>query len=482
MGKKKYIIIILCICMALTLSSCGKKQDAVGDTTQASTSSQTQEPEKVITAEDIIETAENSHFYSTDVTDEELYAEIDTPYTDNNLYIQKHLLSEFPSYTKDKYYFSPAGEDYLIGCFDGRRTFIYTYDSAGDVYDIKGRMVYDTKDELLSENKDKNLIEDKYTEKGYIYHDNVLYYTMSDEDIYYMEASVYKYDLLKIAASGAWDKDGYLFYFSMPYKDGLGEFNYGIKEMKAYSKSLSEDDVYYLFTNIMSNYKYTREEYAGFFSDDVSEEMIDSCYNTTYRLPSEFEKHSVVIAACENGLAYATLELYTVPDNSPNEKIDNYMFATLIEYNDILDEWQIADTASRWGEIEDLYYRSILTPDCYNEACNGNLFRRFWIQFNLNDPFYFEDVMTARVMEIYTANDGMYVTLYFYNDTDEEKYISSLDSLVINCDRGELTSVSANLNLWLSAHDYIYDTLYIPWDYLSYSRFSEVSLAAFEYH
>lgn len=485
--KKNLYAFILCICLfSVGLMSCGKgKNNDESNTSAAPNSvsvsvSEEANSDNRQTVDSIIKEAENTHFSSDGLDDTDLYAEVDSPFTDNNLYIQKHLLSEFPHYEKDKIYFSSTGDDFFIGCFDGYRTLLYTYDSMGEVSDIKGRVVYKTEEELLIENADKNLKEDEYNDDGYVYHDNVLYYTMSEEDIFRMESSVYKYDLLKIAASGVWDKPEYLFFFSMPYKDGFGEKNYGEKELSNATRDLSEDQVYALFTNIMSPYKYTREEYGKLFSDGVTGEQIDTCYNTKYRTAMEFSNYDVAIAVCENGLAYASLVFYTVPTDYSENSIDNYMFATLLEYDEIDRGWKVANIDEKWSLIENSYYSNVLTPGCYEEAVSGSLFRRFWIQFNLNNPFYFEGIFTSRVMEIYTSNDGMYVTLYFYNDTDEGKSVSRLNELSINCDRGMLTSVSADLNLWIDAHDYVYDTLFIPADYLAYTQFSNVSVGVFE--
>lgn len=147
----------------------------------------------------------------------------DVPFTAVDLFIQPHLVSDFDSYEADETFFLPVGRDYFMGSFVADETLLYSYDFGGNLIDAKRRVVYASKDALLAANSEKNLEEDVWSEDGYTYHDNVLYARLSDEGLFVVESSSYKYLLLKKAAAGLFDKEETLYYFSIPYRPDESE-------------------------------------------------------------------------------------------------------------------------------------------------------------------------------------------------------------------------------------------------------------------
>nr|MCR5311778.1 hypothetical protein [Lachnospiraceae bacterium] len=395
----KKIKLIAFILLLVLIAGCGKK-DKKTDSSSGSTEKPlpvgTLPEKKVQTAEDIIKEAENAHYSSGDASDEGLYLGDAIPNDGiGPAFIQSHLPDELPSYPYDGEYFSPDTGDYLIASFEKDKTVIYSFDSSGNCQSIRGRIVYGSKDALIKENSDKSLTEGTFGEDGYTYKDNVLYYNMPEEGVF--AASFYsdKYDLLKTASKGTWDQ--YVYWFSRPYKDVYAlyddsEYEEAIASMEyidfsgndpQYSEGLSEDEIKDIIRSIMEPGKVSLEEYSAFFSKDYSSQQIQAYYNTTFRLPEEFEHTYFSVILNESDFVLAIQYSYTVPEGySPGGKLDNFTFtAPLIMENG---KWVFATEEQMLPYRQD-YYSRILTQEAYDCFVNGCRLFTQWIYFPMDD-------------------------------------------------------------------------------------------------
>ncbi len=485
MKKRIYTLGLLIIIASLIFTpgcSCGKKkgsQDAYAPTEGQS-------------AADVAKNAENMSFKSGSAEDGGLYADQYVPLDSFNVFVQKHTEDEFPVYEGDEYFFFPSGPDYLKGEFESGKTLLYSFDSMGDPIDVKGRIVYKSRDELLNKNKEKELTEGEFNESGYTYYDNVLYYFMNEEDLFSIESITNKYDLLKNASAGKWDK--YTYWFSMPYKSE-GEYVYYVTAEPNVIISESESDglrvdgfsgvtdseVYNLFTNVMKGNSVSFNEYKKYFANDVPESYIKEYYNTKYRSPSEFEDYEVIKVIDDEDSAYSVVLFYTIKPGYPDVNPDSYMFAALINFDYEEKCFKIANPDNfRFYEYD--YYENILTPQCYSALLDGMPYKRFWVPFALNRPVGFKNVLTAKVLDAFLFDDGtMAIEMYFYNDTDNDMTITTVDRIALNSERGLIVDGSANLDLYVPAHDYMIGTMYVPPEYVNYDWFTDLTVVEFSY-
>lgn len=375
-----------------------------------------------------------------------------------------------------------SGKEYVnkyfaIGC---------TFDATGDVTSILGRVVYDSKDKLLKDNKKLELNENEYNEAGYTYCDNVLYYKMGEEYLFAAGLSTNKYDLLKVAATGKWNKKDYKYFFSKPYyDDNVEQYEYEEEQAENYVPGEMDDEaVYELFVSVISKSQGSREEFSKYFTEDVPKETIDAYYSASYRQPIEFENYKLLTVAEVDDLKYAELVYYTIPENYPEEKVDNFMIGAIIKFDEDSYTWKIADTTENWNTIGDEYCWNTLTGDAYNSYSGGYLYRRFWVPFNLYDEnalFYFDNVLTAKITEFFTNPYSGYVTLYFYNDTDEDVVIETIDNFSIDCEYGNLFDLGCDFYLTVPAHSYTFQIMDIPYEYFNFTDFTKVSVNNFTF-
>lgn len=488
---------------------------------------------KIMSADEIIAEAENAHFLSGDADEESLYGGTELRLgTVAPAFVQSHSLEEFPVYEGDAEFFTPVSGDYLIGVFETNRTILYEFFSGGSLYSLKGRIVYASEEELLSANKEKDLKADEMNESGYTYHGNVLYYRMDEGSLFSVGFYTNKYDLLKIAASGYWDS--YLYWFSMPYETEYQFYDpegwaaaYADTEYKMPLDDIPQDsdqqndpaqggstqdndrqddpaqgsstqsggnadsseghltakEAEELFRALMMPSSKTLEEYSGLFSDTYSEKTISAYYNAAFRLPEEFDYSELSIVLDEPGFAYVTLLSYTVPENySPMDKIDNFLFGAPVSFDAAQEKWVVEDNDTFFSVYGDAYYSNILTDGAYDAYVSDRFFKRYGTPFDLNSPQIYRTVFAGRVLEAYCDADGnLYVTLYFSNDTDADVTVSTMDNLVLVSENGVVAEVGADINKTVSAHDYLYDTLQIPRDYLQIQNFSNITVREFIY-
>lgn len=490
--RSSFMLMLLCIvCVMLAMTGCKKKGAKAGSGTYG------KENPKIASADDIIKEAENGSYKSADSDSEELYADTDIPYETYNIFIQKYVEEDIPVYEGDATYFVPAGKDYFYGCFDGKKTMLYVFDQTGEVVSVQGRIVYESKDELLKENSGMSLTEDSYNEDGYTYHGNVLYYRMDEASLFALTMCTDKENLLMTATNGYWDDA--LYYFSMPYFEEnpmeyadlldpefytAGDDTWKEREEEPAYKLASESELHDLFDHMMRPYTYTPESYAtSVFTSATPEEIIAQYYNTSYRGYDEFDRYAIRVIDCGyDNLAYAVNVNYTVPGDYPDTAVDNFMVAAPILYEEETESWKIVQNEDVWNAIEDGYYAKVLTDDAYDAYTSGNFFRRLWVPFDLENPFYFGDVFTTKVIQAYMDNYGdLYVTLYFYNDTPSAVEVLTLDRLVLSCETGILADVGGRVDVTIPAHDFLYDTLRIPAEYLEREGFTTLTVDAYEY-
>ena len=485
--KNIHVILVTILILAVLFAEgcgCGKKK---------AESSDAYAPVKGQSAEAVAKAAESMSYKSGAAETETLFADTEIPFDSFEVFIQKHTKDEFVQYDMDDTFFAPDGDDYLLGEFEKGRTLLYSFDYTGDSIAMKGRKVYKSKDELLSKNRDKNLTEDEYNGYGYTYHDNVLYYSMSDEDLFGIESAVNKYDLLKMASAGKWDK--YTYWFSMPYKSDT-EYTYYLNEEPDVIITDTESDglrvegfsgitgqqIYNLLTSVMKGKSVSFEEYKKNFKESVPEHYIEEFYNIDYRDPSEFENYETIRVVDDEDSAYVVLFLYTVKDGYPNVKPDSYMLGALVAYDYEERTFKLTNP-DNFRLYEDDYYSGILTSGCYDAYINGMPFKRFWVPFSLyGNPVGFKDELTVKVLDAYMYADGdMSVDLYFYNDTPNDVQITTVDRLAFECDRGLLTDGGFDIYCTVGSKEAMIYTMYIPSEYVNYDWFYELSIVDFSY-
>ena len=459
------------------MAGCGKKVDKTGTSSGGSDKPLpvgTLPEKKVQSADDVIKEAENAHFSSGDASDESLYAGDVIPNDGiGPAFVQSHTPDEFPTYPYDEEFFTPDSGDYLIASFEKNKTIIYSFDASGECKSIRGRIVYESRDALLKANSDKNLTEGTYGEDGYTYKDSVLYYNMPEDGVF--AASVYseKYDLLKSASRGSWD--AYTYWFSRPYKDVYAlyddsEYQEAVASMEytdpsgndtQYSEGLSEDEIKNIIRSIMEPGKVSLEEYSSFFSKDYSSQQIQAYYNTTFRLPEEFEHTYFSVILSESDFTLAMQYSYTVPEGyTPGGKLDNFVFtAPLVMENG---KWVFATEEQMLPYRQD-YYSRILTQEAYDCFVNGCRLFTQWIYFPMDDALMIDSVFYVRVTELYyDYSDNLCATIYIANDTDSYRTLSSVENLVIVSGDKVLASVGSNLGLQVPPHEATVVTLSIP--------------------
>ena len=504
MSKSKIRLLIGLLSILVLAAGCGKKNtdsDSVNEIQQETEtqSSESKEQDETngnpLTADDIIRNAETMTYTSSDSESSTLYHEFSIPFDEVLIMPQMYTAEDIVTYDSDKLFFSPKGKDYLICSFEEGKTLLYSYDYAGNPVEMRGRVVYASKDALLSANKDKNLAESTMNENGYTYCDNILYYEMDETGLAAITHTANKYNFMKIAANGLW-KD-YFYYFSVPYKpsndymyaeiqdDEEDAFEDNPKEGEDYVSgegSFEATKIYELLTNIMNAKNTDKSDYRKYFTSDVSDDLVNKFYSLEYRNPEEFANHEVVIAAQEGNLCFASVVFYTVPTDYPQTKVDSYIFGALLEYDEMSQSLKLKATSVAGSPLEDAYYRNILTDYCYEAYAGGLFFRKYFLPFNLNQHFGYENIVYGAVTEVFNDEYGnFYVTLYFANETDEKVTIGNMDYLAMECEKGILFEVSAGLNFDLEAHSATVYFLSIPQEYFNYSDVSYVAVSAFEY-
>ena len=220
--KKQFGIISLILAFTLAVAS------GCGGGGNGGTGNETQGPQgsgdKPKTVDEIIKDAEDTSYLSGRADEDALYdggeADLQSVVP---VIIQKYSPESFPSFEADGAFFTPVSDDYLIASFEAGRTAIYEFYHDGSLLAVRGRIEYGSEEELLNANADKDLKEDRMNEKGYAYHDNVLYYLMSQDAVFAASLQMDKYSLLAAAEKGNWEE--YVFWFSKPYEDKVTEYD-----------------------------------------------------------------------------------------------------------------------------------------------------------------------------------------------------------------------------------------------------------------
>ncbi len=491
------LFLILTLSLSIIATGCGKKKDkknSDGSDSFETVTVSADSPSKTVagmSADEVIKQAESASYKSGDADSDNLYVQNEIPFDSDNVFIQSHLESEFEVYEMDSVFFVPVGTDYFIGNFEKGKTLLYSYDYFGDAADVKMRIVYESKEKLLEENKNLSLTEDKMNSEGLTYHDNVLYKRLDEAGLFQVGSSINKYTLLKKASAGAFDKSGYLYYFSKPYaEDSYSEGKYADVDNFEYYIPEDEDDdlyeipeltertIYEIFTGLMENKDVSLAAYSSRFRSDVSSDTIKSLYEREYPRTYDYEICDIRLVAQKEDVAYAEIIMYTVPkDYKVGDKIDNYMLGGVIAVDKDTNTWKFAHCDSTWDYIKDDYYYNALTAEAYDALAAGSLCSRMWIPFNLSDPFLYQDALSGRVMEAYIdAYGDFYVTICFANGTDDTVVLGSITNLALMCESGVLFEVSCDLGETISPDQVLYERLYIPAEYMNFLSFSSVSV------
>jgi len=490
--RMKKLLILFAIALLILGTACGKKKtedtvstaESVTSLSASKTETSTSVVKESTKADEYIKSAEKTEYSSSDASDILLYGEFEVPYDIINVMPQKYTEDDFGTYSGDKQFFNPVGPDYFLGCFEDSKTLLYSFDYTGNPVDIKGRVVYYTRSELLKENADKNLTEGEYNDEGYTFYGNVLYYKMDDKGLGALAHSENKYELMKIATNQLW-KDG-VYYFSIPYKPADDSMYQDIFNENVYVENteepINDNSIYALLTGIMNAANTDRNTYNDYFTADVSKSLIDKFYGIKYRSPSEFEHYEVIVAAQEENLCFASILFYNIPADYPQSKVDSYIFGALLEYNEDDNKLRLKKNTVVGSDIEGLFRENTLTGYCYEAYNLGLFYTTFWIPFDMNHYVGYDGIMYGKPIEAFCDENGyLYISIYFVNETDEIMYIPEITELTVNCEYGELFSVSSPLNISLEAHSATVQYIAIPPEYMNYSGVSNLSIASFDF-
>lgn len=417
--------------------------------------------------EELEKEAENTAYTSGKSIDSELYGDDARLSGVAPAFIQVNSLEDFESFDSDEKFFSPVSEDYLIASFEPGKTVIYEFFHDGSLIAVRGRIVYDSEEELLAENSDKVMEADKFGKNSYTWHDNVLYYIMSQEALFASEMMMDKTKLLKTASQGLWDD--FVFWFSKPYDDELAQYDEEkwTKVLDTLDRQIPEGaDVVY--EDEPDEGGQGSAESGNLITEEEVRRLFEEKMEAAGRSPAEYENSEVIFLMNRDDMAYATLYCYTVPeDYTPGGKIENLTASGPILYNHDTEFWEVSNLSEFMADYQDEYYEALLSEEAYDAYCRGDIVRRFWIPFPKEKPFVIPGIVFGKVLEIYETGDGdLAVTVFFSNETDEDVIVTTLESLKISDENGVVADVGADLGDVIYAGECFGETLIIPADYL----------------
>ena len=445
----KKTLIFLCVSALLLTVFLNACSNGGGNENPFEESSATVPAGTVKDVDEIIEEAEKTERLSGDADEDFLYNAGTLPFESTvPAFLQPHTLDEFPVYAGDEEQFTPASDDYLIASFEEGKTAIYEFFHDGSLLAVRGRTV---------------------DASG-----KAEYEILSEEAVFAMGQTVDKYNLLKTAASGAWDQ--YLYWFSKPYDDPLTSLD-----------SDKWDEVLEILEATIPNHDVDEPNEAdagkNLVTRETVRELFDALMKENGKSPEDFEKSDLKIVMSGDGIAYASLIYYTVPaDYVPGGKIENFLVSAPVSYDESEEAWVIADQKAFFAEWKSEYYKRVLTENAFSAFERGVFVKRFWVPFQPGDPVQYQGAVAGKVIEVYEAEDGeLAVTVYFSTGTEEDAVITTLDSLVLVSGSDLIADVGAELSISLPAGEFMYETLLIPEEFLQTGSFSDVTVQDFKF-
>ena len=193
-------------------------------------------------------------------------------------------------------------------------------------------------------------------------------------------------------------------------------------------------------------------DYCIYFTEG-SEELATTMYNTAYADLSEYDRACPVIVEINDTTAYATLALYTIPEED-GDKYSQHIIESYIKLED--GAWRLAGEDDITSDEADYVREVAYTEASYNVWHSTRITQREWITFDLDEPVYYDGLFVYEVIEIYQNKDGSATAVcYLANDTDYDISVESVDDIWATDDKQMLFDISEEIDeCVIEAHSY----------------------------